>query len=80
MFNKIKKSWIKFIFARKKIKELQKEIEFLQGLWLLAKSVSTKKYYGSSFKPSEILGAHEFYLKTNLNCRSTLKQQASNKR
>jgi hypothetical protein len=37
---------------------------FLISLWLLAKSVATKKYYGSSFKPAEILEAHEFYLKT----------------
>ena len=37
---------------------------FLISLWLLVKSVAPKKYYGSSFKPSEILDAHEFYLKT----------------
>lgn len=37
---------------------------FLISLWLLAKNVATKKYYGSSFKPAEILEAHEFYLKT----------------
>ena len=57
MFKKIKKSWIKFIFARKKIKELQKEKEFLQEChiaWVKTANISLQRYVDLAIKTKEI--------------------------
>ena len=57
MFKKFKKNWIKFILAREKIKELQREKEFLQEChiaWVKTANISLQRYVDLAIKTKEI--------------------------
>lgn len=42
-------------------------VGFVISFFLLAKAIATTRYYGNSFKPSQILNNDEFFLKTKDN-------------
>jgi len=57
MFKKFKKSWIKFILSRDKIKELQREKEFLQEChitWVKTANISLQRYVDLAIQSKEI--------------------------